>query len=144
MKSEHHELVYRLGFVNFTQKGPDSTTGLGHIEKSSVCYYFETHSMQQNKRPASGSESRKEKWALPGGLPVFTQKARVPLQDWETFKSSSVCWWIEVGFADLNYNCRVRLCDGEKLCGPPVSVITSKSIPMQGSTQPTGAPQQEK
>ena len=135
MRSEHYQLVWWLGFVALTHKPrvqlPDWENNCGKA------VFITSKTISCNR--TSGSESSNEKWTLTVGLAVFTYMGRVPLPDWETFWEKSVCWWNELGFADLNVDCRVRLQVWGKIWSLAVSVTTWKSIPMYNRTRPTRA-----
>ena len=61
------DLAVRI--CGFHPRGASSTVGLSTILQSSkVFYYFEIDSMQQNKRPTSGSQLGIDTWSIPVGL----------------------------------------------------------------------------
>ena len=88
-------------------RGASSTLGLWTILQSSkVFYYFEIDSMQQNKRPTSGSQLGIDTWSIPVGLGVRIRgfEPQVPGSTPVVLKvldRSNVSRYIELGFADF-------------------------------------------
>ena len=99
------DLAVRI--FGFHPRGASSTLGLWTILQSSkVFYYFEIDSMQQNKRPTSGSQLGIDTWSTPVGLAFRIRgfHPQVPGSTpglWKVLDRSSVSWYIELGFADF-------------------------------------------
>ena len=143
-KSEHSQSIQRLGYW-LSPRMPESTLGLWTILQSSkVFHYFEIDSMQQNKRPTSGSESGIDTWSPPVGLAVRNCCSH-PQGPGSTpglehiLEASSVCW-----------RKKIRICGPHPLvpgstpcfwkkCSRTGSVTSLKWIPTLNSKRPTRA-----